>query len=209
VRAIQAVIFDVDGVLVDARDWHFEAFNRALVPYSTTVSYAEHLSEFLGMTTKSKLALLVARGKVPAAGCAAILDSKRRYFRELLLARCRTNPGLQGVLEQLRVRGLVLGAASNAARDSVEEMLALAGLRPCLDSVIGGDEVMNQKPDPEIYLKCAARLGTDPDACLVVEDGEYGIQAARAACMHVVVIKSPDELTSELLDRWTNDSLRC
>jgi beta-phosphoglucomutase len=206
VSAIRSVIFDVDGVLIDATDWHFEALNRALNPYAASVSYEEHVCRLLGLTTKAKLELLVTMGRVPASGCASILDSKRRYFRQIVLERCRPNHALRNVLQELSQRRIVLGAASNATRESVEEMLALAGLRSYLNAVVGGDEVIYPKPDPAIYVKCAATLGVDQSACLVVEDGKYGIQAATAARMRVLIIKSPGELTlTNLLDQLSID----
>jgi|ERR1017187_4644960 HAD superfamily hydrolase (TIGR01509 family) len=190
IREILAILFDVDGVLVDATDWHFDSFNRALAPFGATISRQQHEEEFIGLPTAAKIDKLVARGVLTANVGAAVLEAKHLYFREILRARCRQNSVGRQVLGSLRANGFVLAAVSNAIRQSVVEMLDLSGLTSYLSAIVCGDDVAHPKPDPEIYISCSTLLGIRPDMCLAIEDGKYGIQAAMAAGMRVLTVKS-------------------
>jgi len=195
----KAVLFDVDGVLIDAADWHFEAFNRALAPFGRPISTDEHRNEFLGFTSAQKLARLVQRGRIAAKDTAAILELKRDHTIEILRERCRPDGERIHVLEALTKRGFRLAAVSNTSRSTVIEMLKLADISRHLDIIVAGDDVMHPKPDPEPYARCVALLGLFPDECLAVEDGQYGDQAARAAGLQVVQVSGPADVTLEVL----------
>lgn len=189
-KNILAILFDVDGVLVDATNWHFEAFNSALEPFGFAISRQQHQQEFLGLPTAIKIDRLVAGGVLPGEARASVLEAKRRYFREIARDRCQPNDDRRYALAALRAQGFLLAAASNAIRESVMEMLDLSQLTSYFNAIVCGDDVVHAKPAPELYVLCTKMLGVRPDQCLAVEDGVYGIQAARAAGIRVLAVKT-------------------
>ena len=196
---INAVLFDVDGVLIDAADWHFEAFNRALAPYGTPISRYEHAREYIGLTTDQKLARLVDYGRISAEDAPAIRASKHTHVSETIRARCQPDAGRIGLLKSLTGQGLRLAAVSNASRSTVSEMLDLAHLSQYLSVVVAGGDVARPKPNPDPYVHCALLLGVRPDECLAVEDGQYGVEAAMAAGMRVLHVAGPEDVTFEAI----------
>lgn len=195
-QTTRAILFDVDGVLVDATDWHFESFNRALEPFDVAISGKQHQEEFLGLPTAIKINRLVERGALPTNACHAVALAKRKYFREIVRKRCQPLDIDRHLLGVLKDNGFILAAVSNAVRESVTEMLELSGLLKYLAAVVCGDDVLqgHTKPHPEIYLSCSRVLGIRPDQCLAVEDGNYGIRSARAAGMRVLTVNSKTEV---------------
>jgi beta-phosphoglucomutase len=207
-KAARAIVFDVDGVLVDATDWHFEALNRALEPFGTSITRQEHETEFLGLPTAVKLERLIQQGRLSPKAAPTIAQLKRSYFHQILVQRCRPNNTTSALLRSLRAEKFALGAASNAIRSSVIEMLRLSGLLDYLNAIVCGDDVSRPKPDPEIYLRCSALLHVIPEDCLAVEDGQYGIQAATAAGVRVLrVQRVADVNLSYILDAAFNRSM--
>jgi beta-phosphoglucomutase len=192
---IRAVLFDVDGVLVNAADWHFESLNLALAPFGTTISRTEHEYEFLGLTTETKLEILVSRGRLPPEAKGVALAAKRQAFRELMRTNCIPDLSRGLILGQLRERGLLLAAVSNATRESVLEMLDRSDIPHYFKAVVCGDDVSKPKPDGEPYLTCMSMLNVRADECLAVEDGQYGIEAAQAAGIRTMHIAQWEDLT--------------
>jgi HAD superfamily hydrolase (TIGR01509 family) len=197
----KAVIFDVDGVLIDAADWHFEAFNRALAPFGHPLTIDEHRSEYLGLTSAQKLLRLVQQGQIASEDTAAILEAKRSCTTEIIRQRCRPHSDRTRMLEVLIKRRLRLAAVSNAGRSTVTEMLDLAGLSQYLDVIVAGDDVAHPKPDAEPYARCVSLLGLLPDECLAVEDGRYGAESALAAGIRVWRVSGPWDVNLDTLWR--------
>lgn len=185
---IKAVIFDMDGVLIEAKDWHYEALNRALAHFGHCISRYDHLVTFDGLPTRKKLEMLTREQGLPKALHGLINDLKQRYTLEIVHARCRPYFPHEYAISRLKARGYKLGVASNAVRASVELMLGKAALADYFDALVSNQDVRLPKPAPDIYLHAAARLGVLPSECLVVEDNHHGIAAAEAAGAHVMVV---------------------
>ncbi len=192
---IKAVIFDMDGVLIDAKEWHYEALNRALALFGFTISRYDHLITFDGLPTRKKLEMLTREQGLPAGLHSLINELKQQYTLELATTRCRPLFQHEYTLAQIKSAGLLLGVASNSVRSSIETMLGKARLLSYFDTIVSNQDVRRPKPDPEMYLTAAARLGVAPEECLVVEDNHHGITAAEVAGAHVMVVGGIADVT--------------
>lgn len=198
---IKAVIFDMDGVLIDAKEWHYEALNRALLLFGMEISRADHLTTFDGLPTKRKLEMLTVTDGLPKELHRFLNDLKQAYTLELVSSRCRPTFGHEFALARLKARGLKLAVASNSVRNTVVTMMDRANLARHLDVMLSNEDVSRSKPDPEIYRTAMERLGVTPDEALIVEDNEHGIKAARASGAHLLVVRTPADVTLSNIDR--------
>jgi beta-phosphoglucomutase len=192
---IQAVLFDLDGVLVDATEWHYEALNHALALFGFTITRYEHLSCYNGLPTRRKLEMLSVEKGLPRGLHDLIGRVKQTYTHREVLTRCRPSFDKEYMVARLRREGLRIAVCSNAVRDSVELMLGLSGIRDHVEFVMSNEDVGRPKPDPEIYQKAIERLGCDPAEVLVVEDAPHGIEAARRAGARVCEVSGYTEVT--------------
>ena len=192
---IKAVIFDMDGVLIEAKDWHYEALNRALRLFGLEISRYEHLTTFDGLPTRRKLQMLSAQGTLPAELHEFLNDMKQRYTMEIVNSQCKPRFNHEYALSKLKVRGYRLAVCSNSVRDTIDVMMRKAALMPYLEFFVSNQDVTKPKPDPEMYDVAIARLGLAPNECLILEDNENGIKAARAAGGHVMEIGDVGDVT--------------
>jgi HAD superfamily hydrolase (TIGR01509 family) len=187
----------MDGVLIDAKDWHYEALNRALSLFGFTISRYDHLVTFDGLPTRKKLEMLSREQRLPSALHGFLNDLKQAFTTELIHARCKPRFQHEFALSRLKADGLLLAVASNSVRSTVELMMEKSRLRPYLNALVSNQDIAHPKPAPDIYLKTAADLGVPPSACLVVEDHPHGIAAARAAGCPVMVVQDISDVTYE------------
>lgn len=183
-----AVIFDLDGVLVDATEWHFEALNRALKLFGYQISRYEHLAAYNGLPTRTKLEMLSIEKGLPTALHGLINRLKQVYTREEILRHCWPSFDKEYMLSRLRRDGLRMAVCTNAIADSAELMLQRAGIRSYFEFVISNEDIKKPKPDPEIYLMALGRLGLDAGQVVVVEDAQHGVEAARRAGARVLQV---------------------
>jgi len=186
---IKAVIFDMDGVLIEAKDWHYEALNRALRLFGVEISRYDHLVTYDGLPTKRKLEMLSMERGLPVSLHKFINDVKQIYTTEIIFSKCKPVFAHQFALAKLRADGYRLAVASNSIRATIEMMMEKAALMQYLEFFLSNQDVTRSKPDPEIYLKAMERLGLPPEQCLVVEDNENGIRAAVASGAHVLRVQ--------------------
>jgi HAD superfamily hydrolase (TIGR01509 family) len=192
---IKAIVFDMDGVLVDARDWHYQALNRALRVFGYEIDRYDHLVTYDGLPTRRKLEILTRDGGLPHGLHAFINELKQIYTTELVQVHCKPSFQRQYALSRLKAEGYRLGVASNSVRKSVELFMEKSSLRQHMDILLSNEDVQRAKPDPEIYLKAFAALSLRPEEVLVVEDNEHGLQAARASGAHVMAVESVSAVT--------------
>jgi beta-phosphoglucomutase len=191
---IKAVIFDMDGVLIEAKEWHYESLNRALLLFGFEISRYAHLTSYDGLPTKTKLEMLSVEQGLPRTLHSFINDMKQRYTMELVHTQCKPRFVHEYALSSLKARGLKLAVCSNSIRATIDTMMEKANLQRYLDLTLSNEDVTNPKPSPEIYLSAMNRLGLSPAECLVVEDNENGVRAARDSGAHVLVVKEVDEV---------------
>lgn len=196
---LQAVVFDMDGVLIDARDWHFEALNDALAIFGESISRSEHLEKFDGLPTKVKLDMLATEGRLPEALFEIVEAVKQERTLRAAARLCFPKIEHLIMLEEIKRKGLAIGVATNSIRITATAMLNFAGVLDSLDVLVTNEDVAKPKPDPEIYLLACRRLGLHPQNVLVVEDNQYGIAAATAAGCTVIKVKDPSEVSFELI----------
>jgi HAD superfamily hydrolase (TIGR01509 family) len=197
----RAVIFDMDGVLVDSEPLHLLAANEVLAPHGVHLTAAEN-SGYLGWTEEA-FWLDVCRRHQLTGTPAAYRDARRDRVLELMAGRPPIAPGIDPFLRRLRARGLRLGVASSSDAAVIESILSAGGLAAYFDAIAAGDEVARSKPDPEIYLLAAARLDVEPRDCVVFEDAPHGIEAALRAgmrCIRVVTETTRDLACPDTID---------
>lgn len=195
---IEAILFDMDGVLVDAREWHYEALNRALDIFGMKIERDSHLYTFDGLPTRRKLEILTRTRGLPPGLHDFLNELKQRYTMEIVAAACRPTFQHQYALSHLKARGYRMAVCSNSIRSTVAAMMQLTQLDGYLELQLSNEDVARAKPDPEIYLTAMRTLGVQPAACLIVEDNDNGLAAARASGAHVLAVGSPADVS---LDR--------
>ncbi len=180
----RAVVFDMDGVLVDGEPLHFAAARDVLAGFGAELTW-EVYTDWIGETfdaiwpdIQRRFALPVDRGAYERAFGPRVQAQYERHAAAM--------PGARDLLARLHAAGVPLGLATSTKRPRVDPTLARLDLARFLSATVSGDEVARGKPAPEIYLAAAARLGVDPAACLVLEDSPAGVAAACAAGMRVI-----------------------
>jgi len=176
---IKAVLFDLDGVLVDATEWHYGALNRALALFGYTISRYEHLTTYNGLPTRKKLEMLSVEKGFPRGLHSLTNNIKQKYTREEILRNCTPVFEKEFMVHQLKREGYKLGCCSNSIRESVELMLRGSGILHLFDFIASNEDVKNPKPHPEMYLAAFKKLRARPKECVIVEDAGHGIEAAK------------------------------
>lgn len=199
--AIEAVVFDMDGVLIDAKEWHYVSLNRALEHFGFTISRADHLSTFDGLPTRKKLEMLSHERGLPRGLHPFLNRLKQQYTVDQVHINCKPVFVHEYALSNLKAFGYRLGLASNSIRPTVELMMRKSNLEPYLDVMLSAEDVSKPKPDPEMYLRAAEMLGLAPEKCLVVEDNQNGIKSAEAAGCPILMVQSVNDVQlSRIMD---------
>jgi len=191
---IKAIIFDMDGVLIDAKDWHYEALNKALGFFGEEISRYDHLVTFDGLPTHKKLEMLSNTGELPVGLHSLINDLKQKFTLEMVYARCKPHFYHQYALSKLKSEGYKLVVCSNSIRRTIEIMMERSDLLKYLDFFLSNQDVIRSKPDPEIYQKAIDRLNLKPQECLILEDNEVGIKAAIAIKAHLLKVNKLEDV---------------
>lgn len=195
----KAIVFDMDGVLIDARDWHYEALNQALANFGLEISYEDHLERFNGLSTMQKLHKLSHEFLLPTELHSVISNTKQNRTLRIAAEKCFPMTQHLILLELLKVKGFKIGVYTNSVRETALAMLEYAGLLEKIDELVTNQDVKSPKPDPEGYLLVCQRLGVRAEDTYVIEDGEYGITAAKLAGCRVVRVESPSDVSISLL----------
>lgn len=201
---IKAVIFDMDGVLIDAKDWHYDALNKALEIFGLSISRHDHLTTFDGLSTGQKLKMLSKIHVLPYSLHEFINEMKQQYTMDITHQLCKPVFHHQYALSKLKESGYHLAVASNSIRNTVKVMMEKSALMPYLDFYLSNQDVLNGKPDPEIYNLAISKLGLKPEECLVVEDNENGIKSAIASGAHVLKVETIYDVNYEEITRFIN-----
>lgn len=177
---IKLVISDFDGVLLDLKEIHYEALNRALLPAGEeyVISPDEHVKTFDGLSTKKKLQLLSKLRGLPPEKFDEINDLKQKFTVELLNGFDKINYDIVNVISRLKQEGYLFYVASNAIRATVELGLAKLGILHLVDKVYSNQDVKHSKPNPEMYLSCMVDAGVDASQTVIIEDSKHGREAA-------------------------------
>ena len=181
-----AVIFDMDGVLVDSEPFGFEALRRVMARYGLPYGEEEN-AEFLGRTTLDSCQILRERHRLPEAA-----ETLADWYVEGMLEQIARGPipmaGVPEVLRRIRAAGYRMALASSAEVRVIDANLTALALGPLFETVVSGTQVARGKPAPDVFLAAADRLAVAPGRCLVVEDSRNGLLAAKAAGMACAVV---------------------
>jgi beta-phosphoglucomutase-like phosphatase (HAD superfamily) len=195
----------MDGVLIDARKWHYLALNEALNPFGFEITLELQKSIFEGLPTKTKLEILSNDFGLPRVLHPVISKLKQDKTLRLAAMHCYPNVSHQILLERIMKLGLKIGLYTNSIRETTNFMLTYAKIIQFLDEIVTNEDVLEPKPNPEGYIKICHDLGFDPVQVLVIEDGMYGIQAAKNAGCKVIEVSGPDEVNIGKLMQYIPD----
>ena len=193
---LKAVIFDMDGVLVDSERFHKETEIEIFRKHGVKTSWDE-LSSFTGMAD-SKLFEHFIREHSLDVTPEQLADEKTGFLMESIKGRLRCMPGAVELIRNLKGRDVKIGLATSSKKRVALGFLDELGIRSSFDSILTADEVQNAKPDPEIYRKASETLDAKPEECIVIEDSGKGIKAARSAGIACIGLKSADSINQDL-----------
>ena len=204
-KKIKAVIFDMDGVLIDAQDWHYDALNKALTTFGLSISRHDHLTTYDGLSTNQKLKKLSKLYTLPESLHSFINEMKQQYTMDITHQSCKPTFHHQFALSKLKEDGYKLAVASNSIRNSVKVMMDKACLDEYLEFFLSNQDVKNAKPDPEIYNTAIQKLNLTPDECVIVEDNENGLKAAYASGAHVLKVDTIHDVNYDNLTAFIKE----
>ena len=196
------IIFDLDGVLVEAKEIHYTTLNKAIEEVAGSdyiITHAEHLSTYDGLKTQQKLDMLTKN-----KGLSTDLHTDIWSLKQLLtinaITQLKVDNRLVVIFKELRERGYQLACCSNSIRRSVLVMLSKIGLIEYMDLILSNEDVKNSKPHPEMYWKGMSMMGVLPEETLIVEDSPHGLLAASRSRAMVLRVDNPSDLTLEKLE---------
>ena len=213
---MKLIIFDLDGVLVEAKNIHFDALNEALGP-KYFIEWNEHLSKYDGLKTNQKLEMLTKEKGLPTELYKQVWDEKQRLTLQKL-SNLKPSPQLQVCISLLVDQGYKIACCSNSIRKTVLTVLSKLGIIEYFDLILSNEDVKNSKPHPEIYWKAISMMGCLPEETLIVEDSPFGLLAASRSKSHVMRVESPKDITynniykhlnnkTNMVPKWKNEKL--
>ena len=193
---IKLIIFDLDGVLVDARQLHYESMNAALASINKdwTIPIEEHLSTYDGLPTRKKLKMLTDNKGIPEDLHHAIWELKQKKTIDIIDGYA-PDDRMAGILRTLKSEGYQIACATNSIRDTAKLQLIRRGFIEYIDYLYTNQDVINSKPHSEIYLRCMIRALADPAETLIVEDSHIGRKAAAGSGAHVCAVENSSDVT--------------
>ena len=201
---LKSIIFDMDGVLVNSEPVHYKAYLMALEPWGKTFPYEEY-KNYIGTVNAVILDGLIEKFSLPITReeFNEIMKEKKEYLYER-----DGYPGVDGVpkmLADLKGAGYALAVASSSPHENIIKATKALGIDRYFDVLVSGESVEHPKPAPDVFLKAAKALGTEPKDCLVVEDSCHGVHGAKNAGMACLGFVNPDSGSQDLsfADRLT------
>lgn len=192
------VIFDLDGVLIDSRELHYDALNDALrkVGEEFVITREEHLSKYDGLNTTKKLKMLTEQKGLPVSVYDQVWKDKQEATFNLVRGFCKEYM-LQTIFRQIKARGYKIAVASNSIRETVKLSLLSIGVMDEVDYFVSNEDVSRTKPYPEMYWKCMTALNALPKNTIIVEDSHIGRQGALDSGAHLLAVENAKEVNSE------------
>lgn len=212
---IKLVLFDLDGVLIDAKEIHYLALNSALGE-DYAISASDHRNLYDGRKTYEKLALLTERVGLPVELHQKIFDEKQRLTR-VMMEDIKPIEEIKLLFQELETQGYMIGVCSNSIRRTVLTALGKTGLIEHCALILSNEDVKNSKPHPEIYWKAMSMMGCLPEETMIIEDSPPGLLAAARSKASYIRVESPNETTREkilpnlvsgkIVNKWKSDKL--
>lgn len=214
---IKLIIFDLDGVLVDAKPIHYHALNEALGE-TYQISWQEHLTKYDGLKTNEKLAMLTKEKALPIEMHQKVWDLKQKLTLKKLSGVSNSEQLIE-CMKKLSSDGYKLACCSNSIRKTVLTVLSKLGIIEYFDLILSNEDVKNSKPHPEMYWKAISMMNALPEETLIVEDSPFGLLAANRSRSHVMRVSSPSEVSydnitkylkmemTKMIPKWKNEKL--
>lgn len=190
---LEAVLFDLDGVLVDACDWHYDALNMALLDAGyPIISKEDHLARYNGLPTKVKLKMLGVADQISDE----INKNKQKYTLDIIKNTAKPIENKIKLHEYLKSQNIKIACVTNSIEQTAKEMLLTTGQLPYIDLLISNEMVSKNKPHPDCYNHAIKLLNVDPIRTLCVEDSPKGIQAAKnSIAKYIWIVQSANDVT--------------
>lgn len=203
---IKLIIFDLDGVLVEAKDIHYKSFNEALalIGDQYIISWTEHLSKYDGLKTNQKLDMLSKDKGLPKDSHEKVWVEKQRLTLKML-SNLEQSEQLKYTISKLVNDGYKIACCSNSIRKTVLTVLSKLGVIEYFDYISSNEDVKNSKPHPEIYWNAMSNMCVLPEETLIVEDSPYGLLAAYRSKSSVFRVINPNEVTYENINNKLNE----
>lgn len=200
---IKAVLFDLDGVLVDSRDMHYIALNKALasIDEKYVINREEHLSTFDGLPTTKKLKKLTDLKGLPEDLYNKVWSLKQKFTVDTINEQYTPDFRLISIFKKLKSLGLKMCVCSNSIRETTRMILIRKGLMEFMEFYVTNEDVMNPKPNPEMYLRAMIGLNVSPKECVIVEDSHIGRKAALSSGSHLCAVINPKDFNLEKLNK--------
>lgn len=203
---IKLVLFDLDGVLINAKHIHFEALNEALGEYAITEE--EHLTIYDGHKTRQKLEMLSEIKGLPLSMHNEVFKKKQEYTTQ----RISQIKGLQHVydlISYLKSEGYMIGVCTNSIRTTLHAALNATGIEKIVDVRLSNEHVSQAKPHPEIYWMAMSKLGVLPEETIIIEDSPPGLLAATRSGANVIRVKDPSEVNIDnIMPQITSEPIK-
>jgi len=189
-------VFDLDGVLVEACDWHRDALNDALQEmYGFKISQQDHVRTFNGIPTSKKLLVLSERGLVPYKDHDKVNNLKQEKTIDIINRQAEVRPEKVELINYLKARGFIVCCYTNSITKTAHLMLEKTGIKDLFDTIMSNQDVENPKPNPEGYLHLMKKYGIEKERCYIVEDSPKGRQAAYASGANVIEVEDSHDVT--------------
>jgi len=200
---IKLVIFDLDGVLIDACEWHRVALNEALLEIcGYEIPLEEHSSIFNGLPTKEKLKILTKQKLVKRKDYEAISQRKQELTLELIQKKAKQSKEKIDMIKTLKKEGIHVACFTNSIRETAELMLKKTGVLDLLEELVTNEDVKKPKPSPEGYLKVIRKFKVPKKNVVIVEDSPKGYAAAQATGCRVIAVANAKGVNIGLFAEW-------
>jgi len=202
--AIKLIIFDLDGVLVDARNLHYHALNQALesIDKKYIINKEEHLSRYDGLNTTKKLSMLTTEKGLPPSEHGRVWRLKQNETVDLI-NQYLPDERIRSILRSLKCDGYTIAVASNSIRETVKLMLVRKGFIDYIDFFYSNEDVKFPKPNVEMYLHCMIKAGVSPKETIIVEDSHIGRKAAIDSGAHLFAVKDSNDVDYNAISNFT------
>ena len=198
---IKLIIFDLDGVLVNACEWHRVALNEALKEVCNyEISLKDHHKIYNGLPTKVKLCKLSDYGLLPENKHKDVYDLKQQKTIMIIEENAKIRREKIELLNWLKSQSISVACFTNSIRKTAELMLKKTGIYDLFGLVLTNQDVQKPKPDPEGYIKVLKHFNCSPQSAIIIEDSPKGLKAARSTGCTVLKVKSPNDVTIQLLE---------